>query len=77
MKPMENDTNSAYERKLNLQIQETMKKYGDIIHLPHHVSRKHPQMSLNDRAAQFSPFAALTGYGEKIKEAERYIEEDE
>ncbi len=34
----------------------------DIIHLPHHVSRNHPQMPLRDRAAQFAPFAALTGY---------------
>ena len=37
-------------------------KYDDIIHLPHHVSTKHPQMALSDRAAQFSPFAALTGH---------------
>ncbi len=38
-----------------------MTPYDDIIHLPHHVSRNHPQMSLRDRAAPFSPFAALTG----------------
>lgn len=43
-------------------------KYDDIINLPHHVSTKHPQMSLIDRAAQFSPFAALTGYDDAIKE---------
>ena len=36
------------------------KKYDDIIDLPHHVSSKHPQMSIDARAAQFAPFAALT-----------------
>ena len=45
--------------------------YEDIIHLPHHVSRKHPRMSLHDRAAQFAPFAALTGYDDVIAEAGR------
>lgn len=45
--------------------------YDDIIHLPHHVSKKHPQMSISDRAAQFSPFAALTGHGAAIKETAR------
>ncbi len=42
--------------------------YGDIIHLPHPVSRNHPQMPLRDRAAQFAPFAALTGFGAAIQE---------
>ena len=46
-------------------------KYADIINLPHHVSRKHPQMSMADRAAQFSPFAALTGHDAAITEAAR------
>ena len=46
-------------------------KYDDIINLPHHVSKKHPQMSLHDRAAQFSPFAALTGHKAAINEAAR------
>lgn len=46
-------------------------KYDDIIHLPHHVSKKHPQMSLQNRAAQFSPFAALTGHNEAILETGR------
>lgn len=46
-------------------------KYADMIYLPHHVSTKHPQMALIDRAAQFAPFAALTGYGAAIKESER------
>lgn len=45
--------------------------YDDIIDLPHHVSQKHPQMSMQDRAAQFSPFAALTGHGAAIRETER------
>lgn len=37
-------------------------KYGDILNMPHHVSATRPQMPMSDRAAQFSPFAALTGY---------------
>lgn len=45
------------------------KDYSDIINLPHHVSKKHPQMSQWDRAAQFAPFAALTGYDAMIEEA--------
>lgn len=48
-----------------------MGEYDDIINLPHHVSRKHPQMSIHDRAAQFAPFAALTGHGEAIAETAR------
>lgn len=46
-----------------------MSNYEDIIHLPHHVSKRHPQMSMWNRAAQFAPFAALTGYEDSIKEA--------
>ncbi len=46
-------------------------KYEDIINLPHHVSKTHPQMPLYDRAAQFSPFAALTGYEDAIRETAR------
>lgn len=45
--------------------------YEDIINLPHHVSSVHPQMSMLERAAQFSPFAALTGYDSAIKETAR------
>jgi len=48
--------------------------YEDIIHLPHHVSPKRPQMSLRDRAAQFAPFAALTGHEDAVKEAARLTE---
>jgi len=50
-------------------------RYDDIIHLPHHVSATHPQMPVSDRAAQFSPFAALTGHGAAIKEAARLTDE--
>ncbi len=51
-------------------------RYDDIIGLPHHVSWKHPQMPLLDRAAQFAPFAALTGYEAAIKETARLTEEE-
>lgn len=46
-------------------------QYEDIINLPHHVSPTRPQMPMSDRAAQFSPFAALTGYDAAIKETGR------
>ena len=49
-------------------------KYDDIIHLLHHVSQTHSQMPMYDRAAQFSPFAALTGYGAVIRETGRLTE---
>ena len=49
--------------------------YDDIINLPHHVSKRHPQMSLEARAAQFAAFAALTGYEDKIKETEKTVNE--
>ena len=45
--------------------------YDDIIHLPHHVSAAHPQMSLYDRAAQFAPFKALSGYEDDMEETAR------
>lgn len=45
--------------------------YDDMIDLPHHVSKKHRQMPFADRAAQFAPFAALSGYGSDITEAGR------
>ena len=47
--------------------------YADIIDLPHHQSSTHPHMSLYDRAAQFAPFAALTGYDDMITEEARKI----
>lgn len=51
-------------------------RYDDIIELPHHQSRERAHMSLHDRAAQFAPFAALTGHGDAIKETERITEEE-
>jgi hypothetical protein len=51
------------------------KSYDEIIHLPHHVSTTHPPMTAIDRAAQFSPFAALTGYDAAIKETARQTDE--
>lgn len=50
-------------------------QYVDIINLPHHVSTKHPRMAIGDRAAQFSPFSALKGYEEAIKETTRLADE--
>lgn len=57
--------NSEYERE---------HKYDDIIDLPHHVSSRHPRMAPLDRAAQFSPFAALTGHDAAIRETARLAE---
>ncbi len=49
--------------------------YDDIINLPHHVSDRYPHMPMYYRAAQFAPFAALTGHEEAINETSRYTEE--
>ena len=49
--------------------------YDDIIRLPRHVSQNHPQMSMHDRAAQFAPFAALTGYEAAVGETARLTAE--
>lgn len=51
--------------------------YDDIINLPHHVSERHPQMSMYNRAAQFAPFAALTGHDSAITETARLTEAEE
>lgn len=50
-------------------------EYDDIINLPHHQSPTRPHMSNHDRAAQFSPFAALVGYGDAVKETARLTDE--
>lgn len=54
---------------------ESNHQYDDIIDLPHHVSATRSRMSMIDRAAQFSPFAALTGYDAAIKETGRLTDE--
>ena len=61
--------------KLQKSVIEVQQKYGDILNRPHHVSETHPPMSIADRAAQFAPFAALTGYKEAIEETKRMAEE--
>lgn len=66
-----------------MDLSKTSSKYDSIIHLPHHVSKTHPPMPISDRAAQFSPFAALTGHDAAIRETARLttqrmeLEEDE
>ena len=50
-------------------------RYDDIINLPHHVSKTRQHMSMHDRAAQFSPFAALTGYDDAVEETARLTDE--
>ena len=54
---------------------DTSNPYADIIDLPHHISQKHPQMPMEKRAAQFSPFAAVSGHDEAIIETDRLTEE--
>lgn len=49
--------------------------YEDIVDLPHHVSRKHPQPTMADRAARFAPFAAITGYEEMVLEEARVTDD--
>ena len=51
-----------------------MNAYSDIIKLPHHVYTKHPQMSMYQRAAQFAPFAALTGHDDALEETAKQHE---
>ena len=54
-----------------------MDNYDDIINLPHHVSKRHPQMSMWNRAAQFAPFAALTGFDAAISETAKKVEKSD
>ncbi len=56
-------------------MNDNIEEYNDIINLPHHVSKKHPQMTIEERSAQFAPFAALTGYEGQVKETARLTNE--
>ncbi len=58
----------AEEKEKKTEQSQSAGRYADIIDLPHHVSAVHPPMSLSDRAAQFSPFSALTGLEEAMEE---------
>lgn len=69
------ENKTQFSGKLQKSVLEVQRKYGDILGLPHHVSEIHPSMPTADRAAQFAPFAALTGYKEAIEETERIAEE--
>ncbi len=56
-------------------VKRELKDYEDILQLPHHVSSRRPQMPIADRAAQFSPFAAVVGHEAAVKEAARYTDQ--
>lgn len=58
-------------RQKKIVLQCNIEDYADMLDMPVHKSAKHPPMTLLSRAAQFSPFAALTGYGDAIKRTER------
>lgn len=64
--PMEQPRKNVTNR-----LEGTMSKYDDIINLPHHVSKNRTPMSMENRAAQFAPFAALTGHDEALAETAR------
>lgn len=63
------------DNRNQLMDKRNMHKYDDIIHLPHPVSKTHTQMPVSDRAAQFAPFAALSGHREAVKETADMIAE--
>lgn len=59
-----------------MRIEKKIEEYDDIINLPHPVSKKHPQMSARNRAAQFAPFAALTGHEDAISRTASKVTDD-
>ena len=75
VKNISKENRIQFSGKLQRSVMEVQRKYGDILGFPHHVSETHPLMPIADRAAQFAPFAALTGYKEAIEETERIAEE--
>ena len=54
---------------------ESYKYYGDIIELPRHISKRHTPMNIQNRAAQFAPFSALTGHNDEVMEKARLTED--
>lgn len=73
---------SAYRQSFHNRFQsgfqnkrEEKNPYADLMNLPHHVSSSRPKMPVSDRAAQFAPFAALTGHGAAIRETARLTED--
>jgi hypothetical protein len=68
---MDKNTNDS----LTAEEAETLRKYGDIINLPHPRSNRHPHMSAEARAAQFAPFAALNGFETAIRRTGRKVRE--
>ena len=60
-----------YSEEITMADNPDQNPYGDIINLPHHVSSTRPRMPMADRAAQFSSFRALSGYGDAVKETAR------
>jgi len=67
---MERRPSNVTARLVATKLEDMEDNYEDIIALPHHVSRNHRPMPLADRAAQFAPFAALTGYEEAVQMAD-------
>ena len=66
--PLANKRSNALTKGYRKNEPDSRIVYKDIIDMPHHQSLTHPHMSLYDRAAQFAPFAALTGYEDMINE---------
>jgi hypothetical protein len=60
---------------MNKKMSKELKEYEDILYLPHYVSSRRRKMLIKDRAAQFSPFAAVVGHGNAVKEAARYTDQ--